>query len=53
MFKAHDLSIALEAISSLNVFDGSQSRRDHVHNKLQNDPEVVAARIVGSGPRSP
>jgi hypothetical protein len=53
MFKAHDLSIALEAISSLNVFDGSQSRRDHVHNKLLNDPEVVAARIAGSCPRSP
>jgi hypothetical protein len=53
MFKAHDLSIALEAISSLNVFDGSQSRRDHVHNKLLNNPEVVAARIAGGGPCSP
>lgn len=50
--KAYELSVALEAISSLDVFDDSQNRRDFAYNELLKDT-VVAAKIAGSASGSP
>ena len=46
--KAYDLSVALEAISSLNVFGNHNSRRDHAHNQLLTNPEVIVAQVIGN-----